>query len=327
MNPYFSVLIPAYNQVGKMDECIESLNKQTFTDFEVIMVNDGSTDETAKMLKEFCQKDSRFRTYSNEKNGSLIVARFTGMENALGKYIFLLDSDDYIESDAFETLHDELEKNPVDILRFGHVSEPSGDVMLPYHTEDPLAAFMDLQMPPAVWRNCYSASVIKEALQKGKRFYCNMGEDSYFSSLFFSCAKSFGVLDKVLYHYVTGNGMSTTTAVSSMSKLKKEYESMKISGENICDFIDKYNPDYSEKARRAVRHMYRYILVQNILFAPSMKEAVEFCTFFKDEGIDSVYEFGTNVMLPYRVKMELKMTQEAFKDIELDNLLEVVREK
>ena len=102
---FFSVLIPVYNQVGKMQECIDSLNAQSFTDLEIIMVDDGSTDDSYQMLLSFAGKDPRIKVFRHEKNSSLVGARYTGMQHASGEYVFFLDSDDSITADAFEILN------------------------------------------------------------------------------------------------------------------------------------------------------------------------------------------------------------------------------
>ena len=324
---YFSVLVPVYNQMGKMDKCIDSLKNQTLEDFEVIFVDDGSTDGSAEFLDELCDKHDNFSVYHHESNKSLTAARFTGMEHATGSHIFFLDSDDFIEQTALEDLKKEFDSTGSDIIRFGVVMEPMGVTVMPPETDDFLSSFMKGEIPPAIWKNAYDASVIKGTLEKCSSFYCNMGEDSFFSTVFFGNADVVTSLNKVLYHYDALSGMSQTNQVSTMSKLKKDYESAHASGHNILRFIKKYKPEYLELAQKSIRHMYRYILCQNILYAKDCLDVSSYLNFFREKGENLVYEFGCKELIPYKVKFDLKRNDERFSDIELEELFTLLPEK
>lgn len=324
---YFSVLVPVYNQMGKMDKCIDSLRNQTLEDFEVIFVDDGSTDGSAEFLDELCDKHDNFSVYHHESNKSLTAARFTGMEHATGSHIFFLDSDDFIEQTALEDLKKEFDSTGSDIIRFGVVMEPMGVTVMPPETDDFLSSFMKGEIPPAIWKNAYDASVIKGTLEKCSSFYCNMGEDSFFSTVFFGNADVVTSLNKVLYHYDALSGMSQTSQVSTMSKLKKDYESAHASGQNILRFIKKYKPEYLELAQKSIRHMYRYILCQNILYAKDCLDVSSYLNFFREKGENLVYEFGCKELIPYKVKFDLKRNDERFSDIELEELFTLLPEK
>ena len=99
----FSIIIPVYNVEQYLRECLDSVLNQSFSDWEAICVNDGSTDGSATKLEEYVVKDKRFRIVT-QPNGGLSSARNTGMEVAKGDYIVFLDSDDWLELDALETL-------------------------------------------------------------------------------------------------------------------------------------------------------------------------------------------------------------------------------
>jgi glycosyltransferase involved in cell wall biosynthesis len=110
-----SVIIPCYNQGLFLKEACDSLINQTFTDFEVIIVNDGSIDETEKIALSICNEDSRFSYYSKE-NGGLSSARNFGLKHASGNFIQFLDSDDKLDKNKFEASIDFLNKNKIDIV-------------------------------------------------------------------------------------------------------------------------------------------------------------------------------------------------------------------
>ena len=92
--PRVSVLMPAYNVEKYVGEAIESILNQTFTDFEFIIINDGSTDNTAKIIKEYAKKDKRIRFIDNKKNQGLIAVLNQGLDLCTGEYIARMDSDD-----------------------------------------------------------------------------------------------------------------------------------------------------------------------------------------------------------------------------------------
>ncbi|PIF43414.1 glycosyl transferase family 2 [Chryseobacterium sp. 52] len=101
MAPKISVIVPCYNQGIYLDECLQSVMDQTFTNWECLIVNDGSTDETEKIAEKWTKKDSRFQ-YIHKENGGISSARNTGLEKASGEYIQFLDSDDTIHREKFE---------------------------------------------------------------------------------------------------------------------------------------------------------------------------------------------------------------------------------
>ena len=111
----FSVIIPVYNVEQYLKDCLDSVLNQTFADWEAICVNDGSTDSSAAILKEYAEKDSRIKAIM-QQNAGTAAARNTGLKAAKGDYIFFLDSDDWIEDNALQIIADCL--NGEDILCF-----------------------------------------------------------------------------------------------------------------------------------------------------------------------------------------------------------------
>ena len=103
-NCKISVVIPVYNCEDFLTECLDSLVNQTFTDFEVLCINDGSTDNSLDILEEYQRRDARFQVVSQDNSGPA-VARNTGIDLAHGDYILFLDSDDWLELDTLEKLY------------------------------------------------------------------------------------------------------------------------------------------------------------------------------------------------------------------------------
>ena len=113
-----SVLIPSYNVEKYIRECLDSIVNQTFEDMEIICIDDGSTDSTLDILNEYALKDSRLRVYENKENKGVSYARNYLLNLAKGKYIFFMDSDDYLELDALEKAYNLTEEKSLDILMF-----------------------------------------------------------------------------------------------------------------------------------------------------------------------------------------------------------------
>lgn len=115
--PKISVIIPVYNTEKYIEKCLESLAKQTMQDFEVIIVNDGSTDNSKKVIKDYMKNSNLDIKYLEKENGGLASARNYGVERALGKYISFLDSDDYLDKNLFSNLEKYMDED-IDLIKF-----------------------------------------------------------------------------------------------------------------------------------------------------------------------------------------------------------------
>ena len=303
--PYFSILIPVFNQVGKMDECIKSIKDQTFTDYEVIFVDDGSTDDSLSMLQGFAAEDDRYRVVSHGENKSLLCARYTGMREAQGERIVFLDSDDYLSPDTLETLHDELMKNPVDVLRMGLIAEPYGVEIVAPEVDDALGAFFDAKFPPQITTNCISSRIAKKAVEEIDPPYCNSGEDTFMVGTLYAYADSHKMLQKSMYHYVTEGGMSRGTESMSLEKLARIKGSLDNCSEGLIPFIEKNAPEYVEKCKAACRTMYKYEICHFILNAKDERQAVEFLERFDEEWLSEAFEYGCTEVLTEFFKRRL----------------------
>ncbi len=110
-----SLIIPVYNTEKYLRQCLDSVISQTFKEFECICINDGSTDNSLPILQEYINKDIRFKLI-DKKNEGVSVARNTGIQNATGKYIVFIDSDDWITKDYIEVLYNTIEKYDCDLV-------------------------------------------------------------------------------------------------------------------------------------------------------------------------------------------------------------------
>lgn len=126
-----SVIIPVYNVSQYLEDCLESVATQTYPNMEVILIDDGSTDNSPKICKEWCAKDSRFRLIE-QKNAGPSAARNTGLRHVQGDFITFVDADDWISPDAMELCVKQLLKYPeVGLVRFAvYEHYPNGEKAL-----------------------------------------------------------------------------------------------------------------------------------------------------------------------------------------------------
>lgn len=127
--PFFSVIIPVYNVEDYLGRCLDSVLSQSFSDFEIIGINDGSSDKSLEVLKTYAEKDSRIKIISKE-NGGLPSARNSGLYDAQGKYVFFLDSDDTMCENALQNAHTAIcEENYPDLLNTGFTKNLYGELL------------------------------------------------------------------------------------------------------------------------------------------------------------------------------------------------------
>ena len=105
MSKAFSIIVPVYNVKKYIRQCIESIQNQTFKDFEAIFIDDCGNDDSIKTVEVFAKNDERIKIIHHDKNLGLSAARNTGLRAATGEYILCVDSDDWIENDCLEKIY------------------------------------------------------------------------------------------------------------------------------------------------------------------------------------------------------------------------------
>lgn len=117
LSPKVSIIIPVFNTELYVKEAVESIMNQTLKDIEIIIINDGSTDNSLQVIKNIALQDSRIKVYS-QKNQGPSISRNLGLSFASGKYLYFMDSDDYLESKALEVCYNICEKENLDFVFF-----------------------------------------------------------------------------------------------------------------------------------------------------------------------------------------------------------------
>ena len=123
-----SIIVPVYNVEKYLNQCIDSLLSQTFSDIEFICIDDASQDGSGKILDDYAVRDNRIKVIHADENMGTLRARVIGVKAATGQYIMFVDSDDYLEVSACEELLELLIEHPVDVLHFGTVLHANENV-------------------------------------------------------------------------------------------------------------------------------------------------------------------------------------------------------
>lgn len=216
-----SVIVPVYNAREYISRCINSLLTQTYTNLEILIVNDGSTDNTADIIKEYLSKV----TLIEQSNQGVSSARNHALKYARGDYILFLDSDDYLDPDCIEKLIYHAEKTNADIIKFRFcyeyndgrriLEEPEFENGFYIKSPD-FKEYIYKKFLTGISFNSVIRSMFKRELITSLRFRENMktAEDAVFSLQAYTKAHSFLYISDIFYHYtqnaagLTGRGLS-----------------------------------------------------------------------------------------------------------------------
>lgn len=228
MNPLISVIVPCYNQAQYLDECLQSVLDQTYTDWECIIVNDGSPDHTEEVAKKWLEKDPRFR-YIDKENGGLSSARNAGLKEAKGEWIQFLDSDDKINTISFELLTKIIAEKKVEIIGFSYLvnenNKLSKDITLTIFDNVVNGktyiekSFFFLTMACVY---LYSKKLLIENNIKFKEGLIH--EDDYFNFSLFKHVKSIINIETPLYYYTkNSNSLTLSKNIDHIEKRISSY--------------------------------------------------------------------------------------------------------
>jgi len=232
--PKVSVIVPVYNVEPYLRRCLESLVNQTLKDIEIICINDCSTDKSLVILKEYARKDERVKIIDFKKNQGVSVARNSGMKIAKGEYIGFCDSDDYVDLDFYEKLHELAKKKNADIAKAAMKKTEIGANAKIINLNELILKHKGYwgfigQFYTAIYRN----KMLKKHRVKfpvGKI----LGQDLCFSNYVSIVAKNIYVLNNTFYNYVKRDNSSTTAT----HDYKRVYSAIKCRS-IILDRLDK----------------------------------------------------------------------------------------
>ncbi len=214
MSDLISIIVPIYNAAQYLNQCIESILGQTYDKLEIILIDDGSTDDSAKVCRWYQERDSRIKLIS-QKNGGSVSARKAGLREAKGIYIGFVDADDYIEPKMFERLHQKLKELDVDFIHSGkitgnaiHCNYDEGIVDFTVHSRVEYFRehiFKTQKMDYPLWSKLFKADLVKKAFLSLNDEQC-YGEDLLCMCNYLSQCRKFYMLKEAYYHYRVHEG-------------------------------------------------------------------------------------------------------------------------
>lgn len=220
-----SIIVPIYNAEKFLNKCIKSVLKQTFKDFELILVNDGSTDKSLEICDRYAKNDKRIKLI-NKKNEGSVLARKRGIREAKGDYVIFVDADDWISINALEVINEEINRNYADVIVFNYYKvlkklsfikrknrsfyfEKAKSIYEGKEIKEKLvtAYFHGHPFPANIWGKVYKRECldITEKYVKNIKF---LGDDLYVNMEILLNVKKVSLINEALYFYRTGGNTS-----------------------------------------------------------------------------------------------------------------------
>lgn len=258
--PLVTVIIPVYNVEKYLRQALDSVVNQTYSNLEIIIVNDGSTDSSLNICEEYSKKDNRIVLIS-VPNGGLGAARNHGLEKATGEYIVFLDSDDFCPLNAIEMMFNSYENEGVDlVVGVCQIMIDNGNTLVPqkssYRKREVISG-IELIRSLLIGASSACARLYKRSLWEGLRFPVGViNEDEPILIEVYSRCKKVLMLDEVTYYYRKRLN-SITTSAFSVKKVDMFYNAVK--NEQLVAQID---PSLIDPARYKVIKSLLYCLVQ-----------------------------------------------------------------
>lgn len=312
MSPKVSVVVPVYNVAAFLPACLDSICAQTLKDIEIIVVNDGSTDNSLEIAQEYAAKDNRVKILTKENRGYGHTMNL-GFSHAKGAYIGIVESDDCARPEMFETLYNLAIQNDADLVRsnYWNMSENGTQFDLvdvlnladaPYESAFDTVNHPDiLRGSPAIWTAIYKASFLKE---NGIEFLETPGasfQDTGFALKVFTSAHRMVITRKAFLNYRVDN------AGSSVKSGAKMY--------CVCDEYSSFEQHLARNPERA--QAFRYVV-------PSKKYETYVWNYNRLD-VSLKPEFMERMSRDFaEAKAEGNLKQSAFQDVEWEELNELI---
>lgn len=219
--PKVSIVVPLYNTASYLPACLDSISAQTFTDFELLLIDDGSTDDSAAIAERYAQRDDRIRLIRRRWNRGAAEARNLGIELSQGKYLTFIDSDDLVTPNYLSSLYQAARtlNAEVTVAGFQDFTAAPGDgqafrwtektKLLPATLDSRIAAFLWVHVPIGPWNKLYQ----RDYLNQHKILFHSMpiAEDVGFHFCCLMTASRYAVIPQTIYHYRHGRENSVSS--------------------------------------------------------------------------------------------------------------------
>ena len=280
MQPQISIIVPVYKAEAYLHRCIDSLLNQTFIEFEILLIDDGSPDKSGEICDEYAKKDNRIRVFHKENEG-VSSARQCGIDNALGEYTIHTDPDDWVEPNMLEELYNKAKEVDADMVICDFYEEYINKQI--YKKQEPSALDSNTVLKElfqhlhgSCWnklikRTCYNKYNVKFPFE----LKCN--EDQYVCASILLHEINIVYLPKAFYHY------SQEVNLNSLVKKPKDYEERLFVKTMFCSLLHNhkhynicyqfmisdmvcnvyYNQKYTSYEFKNLFYRYKYIILTN----------------------------------------------------------------
>lgn len=250
MNDKISIIVPIYKVEKYLDKCVESLVNQTYTNLEIILVDDGSPDKCPEMCDKWAEKDSRIKVI-HKPNGGLSDARNAGMKVVKGEYVAFIDSDDYVAYEFIERLYNLMQSEQSDIVECGVLKFTENEIPQYSYTDYKAESFctekgLSLLMTEKgfhqhVWNKLYKSEfALSVEFAKGK-----LNEDEFWTYQIFGKAKKVTKVDLPMYFYLQREGsiMGTSYNIRRLDALEAKVQRQEYIEENFPELTTQAKND------------------------------------------------------------------------------------
>lgn len=293
-----SIIVPIYKVEKQLEQCIKSILNQSFTNFELILVDDGSPDMCGHICDEYEKKDSRIKVI-HKKNGGLSDARNAGLDIALGKYIGFVDSDDIIHPQMYEKLYNCINKSNLDIVqckfkRFKSIEEININIsdselnFKEYNSQDAIIDLIDNnKINVNAWNKLYKRELFQnERYPKGK-----IHEDEFLTYKLIYNSSKIGYIDEELYYYYENNN-----GIMNGSNILKRLDRIEALEERSSFFLNNGNKDLYNKSNTAL-----FFALNKLYFIfkrnKQLRKEEQYINLLKDKIIKTASILSDNVYL------------------------------
>lgn len=293
-----SVIIPCYNVENYLNKCVDSVLDNELDNIEIILVNDGSKDNTLKIIKEYKKKYKDIIKLVDQENQGLSMARNAGIEVATGEYITFLDSDDYVDSKMYSSMLEKAEENNFDLVVCGlKMLYPNYELNVSHglskdcNSKDEVKEVM-YNIYPAAWNKIYKREVIGNLRYKKGVWF----EDFEFLYRLLPYVKSIGIVNEYYYYYLQREGSITYVYNSKL------YDFLY----NLDGLVEYYkNNGFYNEYKEELEYTYvRYLFATFIKRLAKMKDKKEF-----KKGVDTVLKAVKDKFPDYKKNKYLKYSK------------------
>lgn len=258
MNDLISIIVPVYNVEKYLNQCIDSIIKQTYTNLEIILIDDGSTDNSGKICDEYLSKDCRIKVLHKE-NGGLSSARNAGIKICKGKYIGFVDSDDWIDATMYETLYERMLYFDADVIDCGYLKEYRNIKLKVNSNKEKVyfgeklieECYLSNVTKPEVWCKLYKRYIFNTIKFPLNKYY----EDAFIFIPTLSLINKIVIIPACLYHY-----RQRKSAITKNIFNEKHLDVIELHN-NEHKYIEKYIPSCIEQ-----NLVYKILGIKELLF-------------------------------------------------------------